>query len=103
MLYVTPLKRGNFWLSSHAPAKAEAEWPDGNDHVPGFLPMTIAWMIVMNGRRRLKYALIGCSTSTVVIVRGIATSRNISLKPRRLNITAMAEETNQAAPPLKIT
>src|SRR5712692_2074655 len=46
----------------HALAKDDAVCPLGNDHEPGFLPMTSASTMRANGRRRRKNALIGYST-----------------------------------------
>src|SRR5207253_5792626 len=46
-------------------ANDEAVCPLGNDHEPGFLPMTSASTMRTNGRRRRKYALIGYSISHV--------------------------------------
>src|SRR5512133_3214849 len=68
---------GNSRESNQAPAKAEAECPEGKDQEPGFLPMTMAWINSMNGLRRRKNALIGYSTSEDVtdsgrIIRRIA-------------------------------
>src|SRR5687768_7024302 len=100
-IYLKIPPRRNWRLSSHAPANAAAEWPDGNDQVPGFLPMTIAWMIVMKGCRRLKYFLIGCSTSQLVMVKGTAAFHSMSRNARRLHRTVITIRTYQAAPPLK--
>src|SRR5258708_13013465 len=43
-------------------ANDDAVWPLGNDHEPGFLPMTSASTMRANGRRRRKKDLIGYST-----------------------------------------
>src|SRR5258708_39584517 len=43
-------------------ANDDAVWPLGNDHEPGFLPITNASTIRANGRRRRKKDLIGYST-----------------------------------------
>jgi hypothetical protein len=53
-MYLGRLHLGERWLSSQAPAKAPAEWPEGKDQLPGFLPMTIAWMMAIKGRLRRK-------------------------------------------------
>src|SRR5215208_2392317 len=101
--YRSPHRRENLWLSSQAPANAEAECPEGKDQVPGFFPMTIAWMIVMNGRRRLKYALIGNSTSAVVMVSGRTISRKYVPVSQGLRRAASASVIYQNVPPLNAT
>ena len=54
VMYRGRLHFGDRWLSSQAPANAPAEWPEGNDQLPGFFPITIAWMMVIKGLLRLK-------------------------------------------------
>src|SRR6266545_1458415 len=56
---------GHTELRIQALAKDEPVWPLGNDHEPGFLPMTSASTMRANGRRRRKKALIGYSMSQV--------------------------------------
>src|SRR5438552_15879333 len=51
----------------HALANDDAVWPLGNDHEPGFLPITSASTMRANGRRRWKNALIGYSTIHVAM------------------------------------
>src|SRR5690242_6013045 len=51
----------------HALAKEEPVWPLGNDHYPGFFPITRAWTMRTNGRRRRKKALMGYSMSHVAM------------------------------------
>src|SRR5438309_6810804 len=50
-------------------ANDDAVCPLGNDHEPGFLPMTSASTMRANGRRLRKNALIGYSISQVATTR----------------------------------
>src|SRR5512140_3576292 len=68
--------------SSQAPAKAEAECPDGKDQEPGFLPMTMACMKSMNGLLRRKKALMGYSTSIEATDNGSIVWRNARMPLR---------------------
>src|SRR5258706_110542 len=85
---------------AYAPAKAAAECPDGNDQVPGFLPMTMARTTSMNGRRRLKKNLMGYSTASTAVVRGTARLRNCFKFGRRSAAMSEASSTYQAQPRL---
>src|SRR5258708_39881336 len=101
-VYTQPRWRGQTGLSNHAPANAVDEWPDGKDHELGFLPITMAWIIVIKGRRRRKYHLIGCSTSEVAIARGSTDSHTTRQSKRRLRSEPHPITTYQAPPPVKI-
>src|SRR5438477_9249851 len=58
----TGARRGQTEARIQALAKDDAVWPLGNDHEPGFLPMTSASTMRANGRRRRKKDLTGYST-----------------------------------------
>src|SRR5690349_24866707 len=96
-------RRGQIELKIHALANEAPVWPLGNDHEPGFLPMTSACTMRTKGRRRRKNALIGYSTVHVAITT-LGSSR-LTASPERGTRSKYANSvpTTQIQPPVNST
>src|SRR6266851_742089 len=81
-------------------ANDDAVCPLGNDHEPGFLPMTSASTMRANGRRRRKNALIGYST--IHVARTTLGSKRLSANHERGTRTryAISVPITQIQPPV---